>query len=149
MSELIQPVLDAFLALLSASGATGAQPVFGNVFVGPPTGVLANPPAAWVIPGRTQFPDQGEGNIRTEVHLVTVRLGITGTDPAELTTRTVAYVQAVDQAINNYKGWPGMAANACDGSMLVLRAWVMEHDYGPMFSLEIWPSGLTCTARSK
>ncbi len=35
-----------------------------------------------------------------------------------------------------------MAMNAGDGSLLVLRAWVMEHDYGPMFklgNLAYWP----------
>jgi len=143
MSQLIQPILDAFFDLLCAKGATGSEPPFGDVFIGPPTGVIVNPPTAWVIPVRTQFPDQGEGNMRNETHLVTVRLGITGLNPAELTTRTVAYVKAVDLAINCYKGWPGMASNAGDGSMLALRAWVMEHDYGPMYKLNnvgaYWP----------
>ncbi len=90
MSQLIQPILDSFQTLLTAPGSTGALAPFGNVYIGPPTGVLLNPPTAWVIPGRTQFPDQGEGNTRKEFHLVTVRLGIAGTDAEELTTRNVA-----------------------------------------------------------
>jgi hypothetical protein len=124
MSQLIQPILDGFKTLLIASGATGALPVFGKVAIMPSNGVLASPPQAWVSPGRTQFPNQGEGNMRNEAHAVTIRLGISGTDPEELTTRTVAYVQAVDAAIAAFTGWPNY----------VLRVFVSEHDYGPMYA---------------
>ncbi|HWE50469.1 MAG TPA: hypothetical protein VG273_11790 [Bryobacteraceae bacterium] len=133
MSELIQPILAGFKTLLSANGALGSLAAFGQVLISPSTGLLISDTAAWIAPRNTQFPNQGDSNARPQVHAVTVRLGITGSDPEELTTRTLAYVKATDAAIGAYGGWPAY----------VLRVFVSEHDYGPMYtrggSMAFWP----------
>ena len=76
----------------------------------------------------------GEGNgARVELHLITIRLGIAGSDPEQLTQDCIAYVKAVDAAVAEAQLPEGM-----------LRAYVMEHDYGALFrnqggGLAYWP----------
>jgi hypothetical protein len=135
MSELINPVLQRFKAILSTMQMpTGLAP-FQTVGIAW-TGLLVNAPGAWVMPGRTVFPNQGEGTTRSQIHAVTIRLGITGADPEELTGRAIAYVQAVDAAIGALRDvdWPNF----------VKYVFVAEHDYGSMWSkgqgsVAMWP----------
>ena len=134
MSQLIQPILDAVEAVVKAAPLGNLTP-FVNVKQG--ESVPVNFPCAFVIPRRTQFPDSGEGNMRNELHSVTVRLGILGTETLQLTKDCIAYVAAVDGAIQaSFPGpmWPNF----------VLRPFVMEHDFGALFSrqgggLAYWP----------
>ena len=125
--ELMQPIVDQFVALLGAMGAAelGALPAFVKVRQGW-TPVLVNAPEAAVLPIRTSFAQEGGAGAVEAVHQITVRLGITGADPEELTTRAVAYVRAVDGAIN---AW----ARAGHFPGYTLQVFVAEHDYGQMF----------------
>jgi hypothetical protein len=122
MSLLIEPIVDGFLSLLGADGATGNLPPFLEVLEGP--GTLMNPPFAHVLPLRTTFPNRGEGNGRNQIHFVTLRLGVPGFDPQKMTREAMAYVRAIDTAIGAFTGWPDY----------VLRAYMDTHDYGPIYS---------------
>jgi hypothetical protein len=135
MSQLIQPILDGFVALLQQMEFT-ADPAFASVGYAW-TGLLINAPAAWAMPGRTAFPDRGDGTLRQQIHSVTIRLGITGSDPEELTKRALRYVQAVDAAIQ------AMPNTLWGNAIRVLRVFVVEHDYGVMWknagTVAFWP----------
>lgn len=135
MSQLIQPILDGFVSLLKtlSFGDDPALLTVGYAW----TGNLINPPGAWVMPGKTQFPGRGEGTLRSQIHSVTIRLGITGADPEELTLRTLRYVQTVDAAIE------ALPNTAWGNGIRVLYVFVAEHDYGVMWShqqtVAFWP----------
>jgi hypothetical protein len=130
MSELIQPILDGFVALLKGM-SFGSDPALATVGYAW-TGTLINAPGAWVMPGRTQFPERGAGNGRNMIHGVTIRLGITGADPEELTPRVLRYVQAVDAAIQ------ALLNTTWGNTIRVLYVFIVEHDYG-----RIWTNGGT------
>ncbi|HEX4311884.1 MAG TPA: hypothetical protein VHZ25_17775 [Acidobacteriaceae bacterium] len=135
MSELIKPILDRFALLLNTMTMPNGLTPFATIGRAW-TGLLVNPPGAWVMPGRTAFPNQGEGTTRSQIHAITIRLGLTGADPEELTARALAYVQAVDAAIEELLdvSWPDF----------VKYVYVVEHDYGSMWtkgqgSVAMWP----------
>jgi hypothetical protein len=132
MAALIAPLVDSFVALLQAMGTFNAVRRGWH-------GVLVNPPEAAVMPGKTQF--EAEGTTRANVNAITVRLGIQGADPEELTMRCMATVQAVDAAI---EAW----FNAGSFPPQVTNVYVIEHDYGQLWGKQ--GGGLAyriCTAR--
>lgn len=135
MSQLIQPILDGFKSLLQniQFGADDQLRDIGQQW----TGNLVNPPGAWVMPGKTQFPDRGEGTVRSQVHGITIRIGLTGSDPEELSARALRYVQAVDAAIE------AMPNTSWGDTLRVLYVFVAEHDYGVMWRsgnvVAMWP----------
>jgi hypothetical protein len=134
LSELIQPIVDCFKAILQGMTADqlGDLPAFRGVDQ-VWNGTLINSPEAHVLGIRTSFPDRGEGSARNQVHAVTIRLGITGTDPESLVKQAIRYVQAVDLAIDQFAGWPDYFK----------YCYVAVHDYGPLFArangLAVWP----------
>jgi hypothetical protein len=134
MPDFIGPILDKFVNLLTAMPAPdGMATPFLEVRLG--AAPARNFPNASVIPTRTQFaPDM---DTRSQGHGVTVRVGVTGSDPEAVVRMALAYVRAVDLA---YAGsldvdWP----EGC------LRRFVIEHDYGAMYQgkesggLAMWP----------
>lgn len=135
MAELIKPVMECFEALLRTmqmpQGLQDFQLV-GKAW----NGLLVNPPSAWVMPGRTSFPNQGEGTTRSQIHAITIRLGLVHSEPDPLVDLALAYVKAVDDAIDGMvdTDWPDY----------VKYAMVSEHDYGSMWtrgqgSVAMWP----------
>src|SRR6185437_1556739 len=107
LSDLIQPVLQRIVALLHDMEMPDGLDPFRTVGMAW-TGILVNPPGAWVLPVRTAFRDEGEGTTRSQIHSVTIRLGIVGDEPEKLTNRVLRYVQAVDAAITGMQDtdWP-------------------------------------------
>lgn len=137
MAELlIQPIIDGVKSMLQALEC-GEDDAFRTVAVAW-TGLLVNPPAAWVMPGRTQFPDRDDGTTRKEVHAVTIRLGLSGSDPDELTYRAMRYVGYVDDAVEN------LLNTVWGNTIRVLHVVVLEHNYGLMWhnsqgTVAVWP----------
>lgn len=125
MAELIQPIIDGFVALLQgmATNQLGDLPAFRAVDC-VWNGTLINPPEAHVLGVRTSFPGRGEGSARNQIHQITLRFAISGTDPKTLVDQARKYVKAVDLAISQYEGWPDY----------VLYVYIAEHDYGPLFA---------------
>lgn len=128
----IEPVCDALMALLQAVTVDDLPP-FGRVELGS-TVTLISPPEASVIPLQTAFPDGGASNgSRVQEHFITVRLGLVGSDPEQLTRDALAYVRAVDAAISSYTDWPDSRLNV----------FVASHNYGVMFKgdrgVAYWP----------
>lgn len=120
--DFIEPFCDALLTVLEAVTVPGL-PSFGRVELGSAV-TLMQPPEAEVIPSRTVFTDEGSVNgSRPQAHYVTVRLGLVGSEPGQLTRDVIAYVRAVDLAISEYDGWPDAR----------LQVFVVSHDYGVMF----------------
>lgn len=88
------------------------------------TGVMDNPPEAWVDGVRTRIDD--EGNSLAELHSITIKFGVTATDPSDIAAAVVAYMKAITDAI--------AAAQPADwGVITPNHAHVFEHDYGPLF----------------
>ena len=67
MSDLIQPLCETLVELLSVMDSTylGELPPFRFVGIAS-RGMLKNPPSAWVMPIRSQFPDMGDRTGRRE-----------------------------------------------------------------------------------
>jgi len=130
VSELIQPILDGFISLLQNLQFASDPPLAEVKYSW--TGQLINPPTASVLAGRTLFPAHGEGNLRSMIHQITIRLGIVGSDPEELTQRVMRYVQAVDAAIQ------ALPNTVWGNTIRVTYVYIAEHDYGRM-----WTSGAT------
>jgi hypothetical protein len=87
------------------------------------TGQLPNPPAAWVMPRTTAF--ASEGQLISQADLITVKIGIVGAEPEAIADAALDYVKAVDLALRN------AAAGELDAT--VMRIYVVQHDYGPLF----------------
>jgi hypothetical protein len=91
------------------------------------TGMMKNPPAAWVMPRMTDLPDN-DGNLIPEQDLVTVKLGVAGSDAESVEDAALDYVRAVDEALR------AAAVAELDPTILHLR--VRQHDYGPLWQKE-------------
>jgi hypothetical protein len=130
MAVYIAPIVAAVQGILTEDmpallESTGYGPFLdiGTVF----TGVMDNPPEAWVMGMRTQIDD--EGNTYYERHLVTVKFGVTATDPDDLASAAAAYMKAITDAVNGAS--PSDWTEA--GAPVPNAAHVVEHDYGPVF----------------
>lgn len=127
MPLYISPVVAAVVNILTtympaALTDTGYGPfvAIGKLF----TGVMDNPPEAWVDGVRTQIDDSG--NSLAERHDITIKFGVTATDPDDIQAAAVVYMKAIADAID--------AAQPADwGTVIPNRARVIEHDYGPLF----------------
>lgn len=128
MSQVyIKPFIDSLIAILDSYmpqmlSGTGCQPFLeiGKNW----TGVMDNPPEAWVMPVRTVIDD--EGNNWQEKHEITIKFGITGSEADDLVDMATTYFAAITQAINSATAsdWVGPKPQ---------RVIVFEHDYGPVY----------------
>lgn len=130
MAKYITPVVAALQAILAqympgALDGSGYVPFvdIGEVF----TGVMDNAPEAWVMGVRSQMDD--EGNVWNEKHTVTVKFGVTATDPDDLGQAARVYMKAITDAVNSAAPADWTAA----GGSVPNRVLVYEHDYGPVF----------------
>jgi len=127
VAEFIKPIVENVLAVLKdrTPGELGAREPFveyGTQF----TGVVTGFPALWVMPVRSEFDAESQGYMH-EAHQITVTFGVTGSEPGEVTDAAMAYMKAIDAAIQ--ASWPA------DGSGLgVMRIFVRSHDYGPLLN---------------
>jgi hypothetical protein len=127
MPFYIAPIVTALQGILASYMPDALEgsglPAFlqvGAVF----TGIMNNPPEAWVMGVRTQIDDAG--NSLFQKHLVTVKFGVTASDPDNLWTAAAVYAKAISDAI--------AAAQPADWGVVVPNhATVIEHDYGPVF----------------
>lgn len=103
--------------LLTAAGVTPFRK-FGYVF----TGVSPNPPELWVEPRRTQF--DPEGQLQNQQHELVIKLAVMGSSPEQIAEAALVYVKACDDALSTIQ---------FDQTML--RVFIAEHDYGPLYSL--------------
>ncbi len=128
-SLLIGPYLDAVKACLAT-----VTPAFGRIRIGDAAPIASL--EAFVLPVKTDFPNEGEGSTRGQVHEILVRLAVTGTDPEALTQLCLQTVQAVDAALEDWTAWPLDVPST-------MYAFVAGHNYGPMFQkgagLAYWP----------
>jgi len=118
----IQAILAKYMPdLLAAQGA--GYPAFteiGAEF----TGIMPNPPQAWVMPVRTSIDDSG--NSLFEAHKVTAKFVVTASDPEHIPPMAMAYMQAITDAID-------MAAPSDWGGVIPNHVHVYEHDYGALY----------------
>jgi len=116
----VQGILAKYTPAALESSGYGPFVEIGSLF----TGVMDNPPEAWVMGMRSDLDDSG--NSLFEKHLVTVKFGVTASDPDDLWTAAAAYMKAVSDAM--------AAAQPSDwGTVIPNHAHVFGHDYGPVF----------------
>lgn len=153
--EFIAAIVDRMLAVLAERVPDHLSTLtdfreYGKAF----TGVVANWPAVWVMPVRTEFDGEGSG-IARQAHLVQIKFGVSGNSPAAVTEAGMAYMKAIHAALA--ASWPGDWAGEIDG-VQVLGLAVRNHEYGPLFerqavmarfpemevvvvTAELWPAG--------
>jgi hypothetical protein len=127
MALYIAPIVTAVVGILTkympyALTGTGFGPFtgIGKLF----TGVMANPPEAWVDGVRTQIDDSG--NTLAERHEITIKFAVTAAEPDDIQAAAVVYMKAIADAFD--------AAQPSDwGVVQPNRARMVEHDYGPLF----------------
>jgi hypothetical protein len=88
------------------------------------TGQVKNPPSVWVMPGQTQLAE--EGTTLSQQSLVTVKIGVLGSEPEDVMDAAQDYVRAVSDAIL-------MADPANDWGANILKVFPQVHHYGPLF----------------
>ena len=86
------------------------------------TGVVMNWPSAAVMPRTSGFDPEFNGASHSE-NVLTVKFGVNGMDPDQVTADAMSYMLAIDQAIETAT-WPPQ----------VSRVFVQSHDYGPLFT---------------
>jgi len=87
------------------------------------SGMMPSPPYAWVQPRSTEFDD--ETQVETQRDQVTVKIGISGSDPEAIAAAALDYVAAVDQAIRD-------AADA-ELDPTITHLHIQAHDYGLLY----------------
>lgn len=122
--KMVQAIIANDTAALLAAMETARAPFTSVGFAF--TGMLKNPPQAWVMPHQTAFDPEGQRQEQSD--LVTVKLGIVAGEPELLVASVLDYVAAVDTALRN--------ATVSELDPSVLRLFVQMHDYGPLFSGE-------------
>ena len=85
------------------------------------TGVVTNWPPAAVLPGKSEFDAEMTGASHSDNSL-RVKFGVEGGDPDQLTVDAMAYMAAIDAAIEA----AGLPPNGA-------RVFVQSHDYGPLY----------------
>jgi hypothetical protein len=131
VAEFIEPIVENVIAVLETRTPElleGLDPFvqFGKQF----TGVAVNFPAVWVMPVRTVL-DPEQQHLRHQAHQLTVKFGVSASDPDQVTTLAMRYMELIDQALLASDGgsdWDGVLQA---GS--VLRVFVQGHDYGPLY----------------
>ena len=86
------------------------------------TGVVINWPPAAVMPRSSGFDPEIVGASHSE-NLFTVKFGVNGMDPDQVTADAMSYMLAIDQAIEGAAWLPQFS-----------RVFVQGHDYGPLYS---------------
>jgi hypothetical protein len=136
-ADFIKPVVENTLRILEKYTLAELQPMdreaitdFGKQF----TGVVPNFPALWVMPVRTTFDPDAQQSRRQE-HLLRITIAVSGAEPDELDVLAMDYCKAVDRALvaaelATPNEWQGLLVNG-----QVLRVFVVEHDYGPLFEV--------------
>jgi hypothetical protein len=88
------------------------------------SGIMLNPPTVWSMPRMTTIGE--EGQFLEQVHLVTVKFGITGSDPDLITDAALDYMRAIDLALRN--------ATVAELDPTILHLHPQQHDYGPLYA---------------
>lgn len=127
MPEFIGPVVAAAISILEtytpallAAAARDPFAEYGRAF----TGVVANTPAVYVMPVRTSFDADIQGCFG-ELHQITIKFAVTGSDPEDLADAALAYMKAIDEAIQQ--------ATGADWGTAASRVFIQGHDYGPLY----------------
>ena len=125
MAEFIGPVVDWVIATLEARlplilAAAELEPFVE--YRRSWTGVGSNWPSLAVMARTTDFDTEGSG--RHSLNRLTVKFGVNGDDPDQVTTDSMAYMKAIDDAL-------AAAVDAWDSAMS--RVFVGTHDYGPLY----------------
>jgi hypothetical protein len=132
MAEFIAPVVEWLLGVLrdgtpALLAAAGLEP-FAE-FRKSWTWTAANWPPVAVMPRTTTF--GREGTLRDQTHVLTVKFGVNGADPEQLTADVMTYMTAIDDAI---------AAAEATWPEAVKWVFIGQHDYGPLYEKD---SGFT------
>ena len=130
MANYVRPVVDAVAAVLEkytpallAAMETPRDPF--REYLRAFTGQLKNPPAVWVMPGRTAI--DPEATVLRQQSVITVRIGVTGSEPEDLMDAALDYVRAVSDAVL-------VASGGADWGQDILRVFPEVHDYGPLYT---------------
>jgi hypothetical protein len=125
LAEFIAPVVDWLIGVIAtaASYPTWPEGLEGFAEVRKSwTGVCVNWPPVAVMPLGTSF--DPEGQVVNEAHAFTIKFGVNGDDPDQVTVDAMAYMKALDDLIQ---------AAAWDPALGLSRVFVSKHDYGPLF----------------
>jgi hypothetical protein len=121
MSDFIAPILDWLVAAVAAMPAPDGMDAWGQVTKSW-TFAPANWPPAAVLPASTDF-DPEIQNALHEQHNFTIKFGVQDADPDEITRKAIAYMTAIDGAVQGAAWLPQ-----------VRRVFVERHDYGTLWS---------------
>ncbi len=116
LDEIRRAVTEGTPGLLASRDLPPLNAV-GGIFVG----MTKNPPECWVMPAKTQFGE--EGTFINQIHAVNVKVAVVAGEPELVVEAALRYVWAIDEAIRGWVNWDAR----------VLRVFVREHDYGPVF----------------
>ena len=117
--QFIAPIVSWLVSVLQNANM-GALPAFAEVKQSW-TGAVINWPPAAVMPRSSGFDAEITGGSHSE-NLFTVKFGVNGRDPDQVTADAMSYMLAIDQAIEAAATLPQIS-----------RVFVQEHDYGPLF----------------
>ena len=131
MPEFIDPIVANVIAVLRARTPALLDAValpnfvdFGKQF----TGITVNFPSVWVMPVRTLFGAEMQQG-RHEEHQVTVKFGVSSSEPDAVTQAAVDYMVVIDRALSDSD--PADWTSLLQGGQ-VLRVFVQSHDYGAL-----------------
>jgi hypothetical protein len=119
VADFIGPVLDWLMDVVTKADLGGLE-AWGEVRKSW-TGICAAWPPVAVMARNTGF--DPEGNAVHETHEFTIKFGVNGDDPEQIVADAIAYMKALDAAVNG-ASWIAPIA----------RVVVLAHDYGPMFA---------------
>ena len=124
MAEFIGPVVEWLVGVLGQMefGDLGLE-AFAEVRQSW-TGVVVNWPPAAVMPRSSAFDPEIQG-LSHSSNLLTVKFGVNGTDPDEVTRMAEKYMKAVDDAIRR-----------ATPPEQVTHVHIHQHDYGPLYGRE-------------
>jgi hypothetical protein len=124
MALLIGPIIDRLSEIL----LEGTPEFLTEAFAGYYhlwTGQAVNLPAVWILPVRTLFAE--DEATRHQAHEITVKFGVSNSEPEALYDLVIATMLAVDQAIE--QSWPADWSDAVTAGQ-VMSLYIREHDYG-------------------
>ena len=127
MALLIGPIIDRLSEiLLEGTPEFLAEPFVGYYHLW--TGQAVNLPAVWILPVRTLFAED-ESTLH-QAHELTVKFGVSTSEPEDLAQLVVTTMRAVHRAIE--QSWPGDWSGAVTAGQ-VMSLYIREHDYGVVF----------------
>ena len=123
MADFAAPIVEWLVSVVAAADA-GDLDGFAEVKKSW-TGIALNWPPASVYPRNSSF-DPEIMNASHSMNQITVKFGVRGTDPDQVTADAMAYMKAIDDAIYAAVGGDAMPRQ-------VSRVFVAQHDYGPLY----------------